>query len=353
MNILGVIHRYANLKKMNAAQRKEVVPRVIIFGGKAAPGYYIAKLVIKLINSVGEVVNNDKDIGDLLKVVFIPDYNVSVAEVIIPANDISQHISTAGTEASGTSNMKFVLNGGIILGTVDGANIEIYEEIGDDQIFLFGARAEQVEDLRHVQRYRNVPMNPELQAVIHLIENGTFGESHIFQPLINTITVGKDYYLISVDFASYLESQELVDEAFKDKKAWAQKSILCTARMGKFSSDRAIKEYAEDIWNIDVSAVMMTERGEGSMRSVGSGSLLTIGFIACSRPLKEVVGQGLWSFVCIVVLNPLFPSGIRIPSFSHVILHSPLFCPLLLSVFKPLRFCTSASLSCQIMTVKK
>ncbi|CAM0134992.1 unnamed protein product [Umbelopsis sp. WA50703] len=251
MNILGVIHRYSQLKKMNAAQRKEVVPRVVIFGGKAAPGYYIAKLVIKLINSVGEVVNNDKDIGDILKVVFIPDYNVSVAEVIIPANDISQHISTAGTEASGTSNMKFVLNGGIILGTVDGANIEIYEEIGDDQIFLFGARSEQVEDLRHVQRYRNVPMNPELQAVIHLIENGTFGDSHIFQPLINTITIGKDYYLISVDFSSYLESQELVDEAFKDKKSWAQKSILCTARMGKFSSDRAIKEYAEDIWNVD------------------------------------------------------------------------------------------------------
>lgn len=170
----------------------------------------------------------------LRQVVFIPDYNVSVAEVIIPANDISQHISTAGTEASGTSNMKFVLNGGIILGTVDGANVEIWEEVGDDNIFLFGCKAEQVEDLRHAQRYvlrdsfqriprtgslqsgswidnllfivitryRNVPMNPDLQFIITSIEGGQFGDASIFRPLLNTLTVGKDYYLISVDFAS-------------------------------------------------------------------------------------------------------------------------------------------------------
>ncbi|OZJ04525.1 hypothetical protein BZG36_03986 [Bifiguratus adelaidae] len=251
MNILGVIHRYLTLKKMSAAEKKNVVPRTVIFGGKAAPGYYIAKLVIKLITSVGEKVNNDPDIGDLLKVIFIPDYNVSLAEVIIPANDISQHISTAGTEASGTSNMKFVLNGGIILGTVDGANIEIWEEIGDDNIFLFGCKADQVEDLRHAQRYRNVPMNPDLETVIQTIESGTFGDAQIFQPLINTITIGKDYYLISVDFASYLESQDLVDAAYRDKESWAKKSILCTAYMGKFSSDRAIKEYAEQIWSVE------------------------------------------------------------------------------------------------------
>jgi starch phosphorylase len=255
MNILGVIHRYNWLKGLNPTEKKNVVPRVILFAGKAAPGYFIAKLVIKLINSVADIVNNDKDIDDLLKVVFIPDYNVSVAEIIIPANDISQHISTAGTEASGTSNMKFVLNGGIILGTVDGANVEIWEEVGDDNIFLFGCRSEQVEDLRHAQRYRNVPMNPDLQAVINDIESGHFGDPNIFQPLINTLTFGKDFYLVSIDFASYLESQALVDEAFKNKEAWAKSSILCSSSMGKFSSDRAIKEYAEQIWNVEPEPV--------------------------------------------------------------------------------------------------
>ncbi|CAG8474946.1 1858_t:CDS:10 [Acaulospora colombiana] len=255
MNILSVIHRYNTLKKLSAEKSSKVVPRVVIFGGKAAPGYHIAKLVIKLINSVADVVNNDESIHDNLKVksrvVFIPDYNVSVAEIIIPASDISQHISTAGTEASGTSNMKFVLNGGLILGTVDGANIEIHEEIGDDNIFMFGNLANRVEDLRHAHRYRNVQMDPSLQAVIRDIESGHYGDPRIFSPLINTLTIGKDYYLISDDFDSYLKTQDLVDEAYNKKEEWTVKSILCTARMGKFSSDRAIKEYAESIWNVE------------------------------------------------------------------------------------------------------
>ncbi|CAG8550019.1 2206_t:CDS:10 [Paraglomus occultum] len=250
MNILGVIHRYNTIKSMSPEQMRDVVPRVVIFGGKAAPGYYIAKLVIKLINSVASVVNKDSTIQDLLKVIFIPDYNVSVAEIIIPASDISQHISTAGTEASGTSNMKFVLNCGLILGTVDGANIEIHEEIGDDNIFMFGHLAEQVDDLRYAHRYRDVPMDPHLDAVIKDIESGSFGEARIFAPLINTLTFGKDYYLISDDFGSYLDAQKLVDEAYKKEKDWVKKSILCTANMGQFSSDRAIKEYAESIWGI-------------------------------------------------------------------------------------------------------
>ena len=165
MNIFGIIHRYLRLKSMTPEERKNVVPRVCIFGGKAAPGYYAAKRIIKLVNSVSEVINNDKDIGDVLKVVFIADYNVSKAELIVPASDISQHISTAGTEASGTSNMKFTLNGGLILGTVDGANIEITKEVGENNIFLFGHLAEDVDDLRHRHMYTGAKMNPELKMV--------------------------------------------------------------------------------------------------------------------------------------------------------------------------------------------
>lgn len=165
MNIFGVIHRYLHLKSLCPEDRKKQVPRVCIFGGKAAPGYYAAKTIIKLINSVADVINNDVDIGDILKVVFIADYNVSKAEIIVPASDISQHISTAGTEASGTSNMKFTLNGGLILGTVDGANIEITREIGENNIFLFGHLSEDVDDLRHRHMYSGAPMNPELKKV--------------------------------------------------------------------------------------------------------------------------------------------------------------------------------------------
>ncbi|KAF8979683.1 Non-essential glycogen phosphorylase [Entomortierella lignicola] len=256
MNILYVIHRYRTIKSMTAAQKASVQPRVVIFGGKAAPGYYIAKLVIKLINSVANVVNQDPAVGDLLKVVFIPDYNVSVAEVIVPASDISQHISTAGTEASGTSNMKFVLNGGLIIGTLDGANIEILEEIGEDNIFIFGCMAHEVEDLRHAQRYRGVPMDPALQGVISAIEKGTFDDPKIFQPLISTLTVGKDFYLISADFASYIAANQQVDAAYKKQDEWIKKSIRCTANMGKFSSDRSVKEYADEIWNIKPVSVV-------------------------------------------------------------------------------------------------
>lgn len=258
MNILGVIHRYLRLKKMTPEQKAKEVPRLVVFAGKSAPGYFIAKLVIKLINSVGEVVNNDPEIGDILKVVFIPNYNVSLAEIIIPASDISQHISTAGTEASGTSNMKFVLNGGIILGTVDGANIEIGEEIGEENIFFFGVKANEVEDIRHLNRYRKIEMDPDLRNVLDAIERGTFGDPKIFEPLVATLTVGGDYYLISKDFASYIEAQADADEAYKDKVGWAKKSILCTAGMSKFSSDRSINEYAERIWNIKPCSVPAT-----------------------------------------------------------------------------------------------
>ncbi|KAI9356853.1 carbohydrate phosphorylase-domain-containing protein [Pilaira anomala] len=250
MNILSVIYRYQSLKKMSSEDLVQQVPRVVIFGGKAAPGYYIAKLVIKLINSAAEVINNDKSIQDMLKVVFIPDYNVSLAEIIVPASDISQHISTAGTEASGTSNMKFVLNGGLILGTVDGANIEIGEQIGDENIFMFGVLSHEVDDIRHNQKYHGLLMDPSLQVVIDSIQGGQFGDSAIFGPLINTLTYGGDYYLISADFKSYLQKHTEVDETYRDKEAWIKKSIMCTAGMGFFSSDRSVREYAERIWKL-------------------------------------------------------------------------------------------------------
>ncbi|KAI8967533.1 glycosyl transferase [Mycotypha africana] len=250
MNILSVIYRYKSLKKMAPEDLAQQIPRVVVIGGKAAPGYYIAKLVIKLVNSVADVVNNDKDLKDMLKVVFIPDYNVSLAEVIIPASDISQHISTAGTEASGTSNMKFVLNGGLILGTVDGANIEIKEHIGEENIFMFGVLADEVEDIRHNQKYHGLLIDPSLQVVIDSIQSGEFGDPSIFNPLINTLTYGGDYYLISADFKSYLQAHTKVEDNYRDQAGWIKKSIMCTAGMGFFSSDRAIQEYAEKIWNL-------------------------------------------------------------------------------------------------------
>jgi starch phosphorylase len=253
LNILGVIYRYKNIKMLSPEEREDMVPRVVIFGGKAAPGYYIAKTVIKLITTVADVVNKDESIDDLLKVVYIPDYNVSRAEIIVPASDISQHISTAGTEASGTSNMKFVLNGGLILGTVDGANIEIRDEIGSDNIFMFGTTAEKVADLRHHQKYHGVLMDPNLQIVLNAIQEGEFGgptTASVFGSLINTLTYGGDYYLISADFEMYLDAQDHVDAVFKNKEAWAKKSIMCTAGMGFFSADRATREYADRIWNL-------------------------------------------------------------------------------------------------------
>lgn len=250
MNILGVIYRYQLLKLKTRTELLQEVPRVVIFSGKSAPGYYIAKLVIKLINSVAEVVNNDKEINNLLKVVFIPNYSVSLAEILIPSSDISEHISTAGTEASGTSNMKFVLSGGLIIGTEDGANIEIGEEIGDDNIFFFGEVAKNVEEIRHQQRYHPAEMDSKLKIVVDSISMGKFGDAKVFEPLLATLTVGGDFYLISRDFTPYIETQRDVDLAYADKIGWVKKSIMACAGMGKFSSDRSIEEYAKRIWGL-------------------------------------------------------------------------------------------------------
>ncbi|KAF2731304.1 glycogen phosphorylase-like protein [Polyplosphaeria fusca] len=251
LNIFGVIHRYLKIKSMSDEEKKKLVPRVSVFGGKAAPGYWMAKTVIHLINQVGKVVNHDKDVGDLLKVIFLEDYNVSKAEIICPASDISEHISTAGTEASGTSNMKFCLNGGLIIGTCDGANIEITREVGEDNIFLFGNLAEDVEDLRHGHLYSHYQLDPDLANVFDTIQSGTFGDAGSFSALVNGIVEHGDYYLVSDDFASYIKTQEVIDEAYKNVEEWTTKMILTVSRMGFFSSDRCIDEYAESIWNVE------------------------------------------------------------------------------------------------------
>ncbi|KIN08446.1 glycosyltransferase family 35 protein [Oidiodendron maius Zn] len=251
MNIFGVIHRYLTIKSMTPEERKAVAPRVSVFGGKAAPGYWMAKTIIHLINSVGKVINSDPEIGDLLKVIFLEDYNVSKAEIIIPASDVSEHISTAGTEASGTSNMKFVLNGGLIIGTCDGANIEITREIGENNIFLFGNLAEDVEDLRHAHNYGEHTLDPDLARVFEAIKDGMFGDAGAFGALTGAIEDHGDYYLVSDDFHSYVQTQALVDEAYRNQDEWLTKCITSVARMGFFSSDRCINEYAESIWNIE------------------------------------------------------------------------------------------------------
>ncbi|KAG7913260.1 hypothetical protein KL907_000205 [Ogataea polymorpha] len=252
LNIFGVIWRYLQIKATPKEERAEKWPaKVCIIGGKAAPGYYAAKKIIKLVNAVSDVVNSDPDVGDILKVVFIPDYNVSKAETICPASDISQHISTAGTEASGTSNMKFVLNGGLIIGTVDGANVEITREIGEDQIFLFGNLSEDVDELRHEHNMGRLTIPNALNQVFNSIESGTFGSYEEYRTLVENIKIHGDYYLVSDDFESYLEAQRTIDKEYKDQDNWTRKSIISVANMGFFSSDRCIEEYADNIWNIE------------------------------------------------------------------------------------------------------
>lgn len=251
LNILGVIVRYNKIKRMNSSERSKVVPKVVVIGGKAAASYVQAKHFIRLINGVSEVVNNDEDIGDLLKVFFLPNYNVTLAEVIIPANDISQHISTAGMEASGTSNMKFVMNGGLIIGTMDGANIEIREEVGENNMFVFGLLTPEIEKARNQLKYGEYKVRDDrLTEAMNQIQSNMFCGSETSSPIMHCLQPYNDYYLVTRDFPSYMDAMDRVDEAFKDKTAWVKQTILSVARMGKFSSDRTIREYAEQIWDI-------------------------------------------------------------------------------------------------------
>ncbi|MFN3386509.1 MAG: glycogen/starch/alpha-glucan phosphorylase, partial [Candidatus Thermochlorobacter sp.] len=237
-------------------------PRTIIFAGKAAPGYYKAKLIIKLINSIAEVINHDRDVAEKLKVVFLENYSVSLAEKIIPAADLSEQISTAGTEASGTGNMKFALNGAITIGTLDGANIEIKEEVGDENIFIFGLTVEQVAALRQrgYQPWMYYEQNPELKQVIDMIASGYFSPSQpdLFRPIVNSLLQG-DHYMLMADFADYVRAQKQASEAYRDVHKWTKMSILNVANTGKFSSDRTIQEYANEIWQAKPITIEMPE----------------------------------------------------------------------------------------------
>ena len=251
MNILHCISIYNDLKENPDL---DISPRTVIFAGKAAPGYYIAKQIIKLINSVSNVVNNDEEINDKLKVIFMPNYSVSMAEVLIPAADLSEQISTAGKEASGTGNMKFSLNGALTVGTLDGANVEIKDCVGDDNIYIFGNTVDQVDELNRngYNPHSYMPHGSRLRKVIDLIESGFFcpEDHHLFRPLTDLITCYGDQYMIAADFDSYCDIQERISEDYKDQKSWTEKSIINVANMGMFSSDRTIKQYADEIWGI-------------------------------------------------------------------------------------------------------
>lgn len=247
LNILGIIARYLKIKKTPLSERRHLVPKLCIIGGKAAPGYYIAKLTISFINHVAAVINADADTRDYLKLVFMPNYCVSVAEVIIPANDISQHISTAGTEASGTSNMKFVMNGGLLVGTLDGANIEILEHVGKENCFIFGAVTEEIDGIRKLGPRK---LDAELEGVIDAVEVGKFGDPAQFKDLIAPIKRGDDYYCVAHDFRAYVNCMSVVDEVWQSG-SWHTRCANAVSGMGFFSSDRSINEYAKNIWKLN------------------------------------------------------------------------------------------------------
>jgi starch phosphorylase len=251
LNILHVITLY---NRIHANPDIDMVPRTVIFAGKAAAGYKMAKDIIKLINSVADVVNHDPIVAGRLKVVFIPNYDVSNALKIIPAADLSEQISTAGMEASGTGNMKLALNGALTIGTLDGANIEIREEVGEDNIFIFGLTAKGVASLQQ-QGYHSwdyYHANEELKQVLDMIASGYFlpSEPSIFQPIVDSLTYGNDNFMLLADYEDYIACQQRVDSLYKNQEEWTRKAILNVANIGKFSSDRSIQEYADEIWNL-------------------------------------------------------------------------------------------------------
>jgi len=268
LNILHVIHLYARLKAgEDARDATPWTPRCVLIGGKAAPGYFMAKRIITLICKVAEMVNGDEQVGGRLKVAFLPNYRVSAMEIIAPGTDLSEQISTAGKEASGTGNMKFMMNGAATIGTLDGANIEIREEVGDANFFLFGLTADEVEATR--SRYDPnalIEADPDLKRVMTLLESGHFNqfESNLFDPIIHAIRNPHDPWLVLADFRSFVDAQERAATAYRDRERWTRMSILNTASSGKFSTDRTMLEYNAEIWKLTpVAAVALPATASG------------------------------------------------------------------------------------------
>ncbi|MEC8229995.1 MAG: glycogen/starch/alpha-glucan phosphorylase, partial [Pseudomonadota bacterium] len=248
---LQVIFQYLRIKN---GIDKNPIPRTVVFGGKAAPGYYMAKLIIEFINGVANVINNDPDVNDILKVIFLPNYSVKLGEKVYPAADLSEQISTAGKEASGTGNMKLALNGAVTIGTLDGANVEIAEEVGDDNIFIFGLTVEEVNELKasgynpHDYYYKD----PEIKAVLDWLETDYFtpGKPGALVSIKQSLLDNGDPYMVLADFRAYSDAQIAVDAAYRDKERWAEMAIINTAKMGKFTSDRSIRDYVERVWKL-------------------------------------------------------------------------------------------------------
>ena len=250
LDLLHIIALYLRIKQNPSI---EITPRTFIFGGKAAPGYFTAKLIIKAINAVAEVVNRDPDVHGRIKVVFLANFSASLGQLIYPAADLSEQISTAGKEASGTGNMKFTMNGALTIGTLDGANIEIREEVGEENFFLFGLTAAEVEQIKSegYNPYSFYEKNEELRNVLDRLSGGYFspGEKDLFKPLVDSL-LHRDDYMLLADYQDYSDCQDRVGVAYKDVEGWTTMSILNVARSGKFSSDRTIKEYCDEIWKV-------------------------------------------------------------------------------------------------------
>ena len=258
LNALQIIAQYLRIKNGTSHYK---APRTVIFGGKAAPGYFMAKLMIRFINGIADVVNSDPDMEGLLRVVFLPDYNVKLGEIVYPATDLSEQISTAGKEASGTGNMKFAMNGALTIGTLDGANVELRDLVKKENFFLFGKTESEIMNLKNNGYSPKTFINkcPELEEAIRLIEIGHFsnGDKELFKPLLNSLT-GHDPFFVMADFEDYLNKQDSVSNCWNNKKAWNKMALLNTARSGYFSSDRSIREYCESIWKVSPMPVEIT-----------------------------------------------------------------------------------------------
>ncbi|HID45149.1 MAG TPA: glycogen phosphorylase, partial [Chromatiaceae bacterium] len=250
LNVLHIIHLYNRIRRGDTL---DWTNRCVLIGGKAAPGYFMAKRTIKLINNVAEIINCDPAVGDKLKVAFLPNYRVSSMEVIAPATDLSEQISTAGKEASGTGNMKFMMNGALTIGTYDGANIEILDAVGSDNFFLFGLKVDEVEAMRaHYDPQSVIAADEDLKAVFQLLESGHFNieEPGIFNAIIASMKDPHDPWMTVADFRSYIDTQQQVANAYRDQQHWTRMSIMNTASSGFFSTDRTMQDYNEDIWKL-------------------------------------------------------------------------------------------------------